>query len=219
FRAASDTWPGRTFDVVAQAAKHCSIQVLVGMGEVAGDSLYNSIACIGSNGELVSRYRKLHLFACEPGREDIYCLPGESLGYVDLGEIRCGLSICFDLRFPELYRRQAMDGATAFVNCAAWSKVRMLHWKSLAIARAIENQCYFIGVNRVGADEDFHMGGGSLVVGPSGEVLIEGGSEQGLFTAEIDLAEVAPVRRQIPVLECRRADIFGSLGQEPSDGS
>jgi predicted amidohydrolase len=118
------------------------------------------------------------------------------------------LAICYDLRFPELFRGYALGGARLIVIPAQWPAPRIDHWRTLLRARAIENQCFVAGCNRVGTDPDNTFGGASAVIGPWGELLVEGGDQAALLVARITPAKVDEARRRIPVLSDRRPDRY-----------
>ena len=117
---------------------------------------------------------------------------------------RAALSTCYDLRFPELYRRQLDSGADLFIVPAAWPMPRVAAWTLLGQARAIENQCFVLACNTAGTHADVQMGGASQVVAPTGEVLASAGSEQEILDLTIDLDQVAQARAAFPVLGDRR---------------
>ena len=124
-------------------------------------------------------------------------------------EMLWGLSICFDLRFPELYRAMALGGAQVLVNCSAWPETRREHWDILSRARAIENQAWFIGVNRAGEDNGVRFCGLSRIVDPRGRLVAEAGPEEEiLIVAEIDREAVRGWRDRFPALASRRADLY-----------
>ena len=119
------------------------------------------------------------------------------------------MSICYDLRFPELFRRYAVaDGAKLMLICAEWPLVRVAHWRSLLVARAIENQCFVVATNSCGETGGAVFGGHSMIVDPWGQIVAEAGEDERLLTAEIDLDEADGVRRQIPVFADRRPDAY-----------
>lgn len=161
--------------------------------------LYNTACAIDRHGRVVARYRKVHL--CTPLGEEALFLPGKGARTFELDGVTCGLLICYDLRFPELSRLLVLAGARVLFYPARWPARRLAHWRALLVARAIENQCFVVGVNSVGVRGD--LGGGSLVVDPWGEVLAEGGSFEEILEVEIDLARVAEVRAYFPALADR----------------
>jgi omega-amidase len=155
-----------------------------------------------------SEYNKLHLFRLMD--EEQYLAPGNQPVCLDLPWGRTGLAICYDLRFPELFRHYALSGAKCILLVSEWPQRRIDHWKTLLRARAIENQYFVIAVNSVGKTGDEIFGGCSAVINPWGEVIAEAGpSEEKLLQAEIDLDEVDEIRRRIPIFSDRRSDIYG----------
>ncbi len=163
----------------------------------------NTALLLSPQGRELAAYRKVHLFA--PMQEKEYLAPGDTAPVFDLPWGRTALAICYDLRFPELFRRFAGQGAALILLPAQWPHRRAEHWQVLLRARAIENQCFLAAVNRVGSDRAGTVyAGRSAVVGPWGQVLVEGGEGEELLLADIDLGEVARARAQFPVLADRR---------------
>jgi predicted amidohydrolase len=179
-------------------------------GEVGpdGHGLWNTSLVYGPDGRLVAAYRKIHRFGFGAGEPRLMDA-GETIELVDLPDDgasghRAGLSTCYDLRFPELYRRQLDAGATVFVVPAAWPAARVRHWTLLAHARAIENQCVVIACNTAGTHAGTEMGGHSQVVSATGEALAQAGTGEEVLSVEVDLDAVATWREQFPVLRDRR---------------
>ena len=156
-------------------------------------------------GEEAANYRKSFLFT--PAGEREHYVPGDSAVTVDCGGLRVAPVICYDLRFPELWRRAALDGAQCFVCIASWPTVRQRHWDSLLVARAIENQAFVIGCNRTGRDPNAAYSGGSAVISPLGEVMAHAGTGPGTASADIDPAAVTQWRAKFPALADTRQDI------------
>ena len=148
------------------------------------------------------RYRKHQPFTTG-GESEIFTAGDELLAF-EWQQWCVGLSICYDLRFPEIYRSLALGGAELVVNIANWPRRRIKHWVTLLTARAIENQCYVAGVNRVGEDPDNHYTGRSIVVDPHGEIIADAGEEPGITSATIDLDSVRSWRREFPSLKDTR---------------
>jgi predicted amidohydrolase len=167
----------------------------------------NTAALYDSGGQLLGTYTKLHLFRLM--QEDRYLSAGRNITLADLGWGKVGLSICYDLRFPELFRAYALAGAQAILLCAEWPNPRLAHWQTLLAARAIENQAFVIACNRVGESRGTSFFGHSCVLGPWGEVLVDAGETEGLVTVEIDPQQVTAVRERIPVFQDRRPDVYG----------
>ncbi len=212
FSKSAQTWPSVGFKAASKAASLHSINLICGISEKENDSVYNSLAAFNDSGELIAKYRKTHLFSPAPVSEDKYCVPGSKAVVVEIAGIPWGLSICYDLRFPELYRSLMLKGAQVLFNASAWPATRPTHWDHLSRARAIENQCFFLGVNRVGVDENLRMHGKSRVVAPMGDILAEASSDaEELLVAEIDLKLINDFRTKIPAVKSRRDDIYGNL--------
>jgi predicted amidohydrolase len=169
-----------------------------------GRGLWNTSLVYAADGSLTAAYRKIHRFGFGAGEPRLMDA-GEDVVLVDLpGGARAGLSTCYDLRFPELYRRQLDAGATVFVVPAAWPKARVRHWTLLAHARAVEDQCVVIACNTAGTHAGTQMGGHSQVVDAKGEALAMAGEGEQVLSVDIDLAQVAAWREQFPVLRDRR---------------
>lgn len=166
----------------------------------------NSQAVFSPQGELIARYGKLHLFRLM--HEDRYLTEGEQPVLVDTPWGKVGLAICYDFRFPELFRHYALLDARLIVVPAQWPQARELHWKTLLRARAIENQLFVAANNRVGKSDETVFGGASALVDPWGETLAEGSDEEGVFLADLDMSKVEEARSRIPILQDRRTDLF-----------
>jgi predicted amidohydrolase len=169
-----------------------------------GKGLWNTSLVFAADGTRVTAYRKIHRFGFGAGEPKLMDA-GEDIVLVDLpGGARAGLSTCYDLRFPELYRRQLDAGATVFLVPAAWPAARVRHWTLLAHARAVENQCVVIACNTAGTHANTPMGGHSQVVMPTGEALAMAGTEEKVLSVDVDLSQVDEYRRAFPVLADRR---------------
>lgn len=167
---------------------------------------FNTAALYGPDGELLGAYRKVHLFP--PMGELEHMAPGNLLPTFDPPWGRVALAICYDLRFPELWRRYTDAGAQLILIPAEWPERRIEHWRLLLRARAVENQLFVVGCNRAGADVDGEFGGYSAVIDPWGRVVAEGECEPGLFVATLDLEEVSRARSHLPFLQDRRPEVY-----------
>lgn len=194
------------FAQVAKLARDNKICVVGSLLEKRGLDITNSAAFFAPTGQPLGVYRKIHLFRLM--NEEVHLKAGSSPLMLDLPWGRTALAICYDLRFPELFRRYAVEGAQMVILPAQWPIERADHWKALLIARAIENQMYVIACNAAGETGSTTFAGGSMIVDPWGKVIVAGGEEPGLFTAEIDLDRVEETRARIPVLEDRRPDLY-----------
>lgn len=203
------SWNGGAFAELREIARDASLCIVCGLSERDGDRLYNAVAVIDANGELVARYRKTHLITTEPFSEDRVFTPGDSLTMFDLGGITFGVMVCYDLRFPEVARHYATRGASAIVMPSAWPLSRIAHWRTLVAARAIENQLYMACANRTGTDNGVQFGGASCIVDPWGEMVATGSeSDEQTVTGSIDPQRVREIREYMPVFRHRRPELY-----------
>ena len=180
--------------------------VLVGsLPEPAGDKVCNT-AYILDKGKLVGTYRKIHLFSLM--NEDRAFTGGDRWTVVDTSIGRIGVFICYDLRFPELARRLAVEGAEILVVPGEWPKPREEHWRTLLRARAIENQLFVVAANCCGVTGKLDFFGSSLIIGPKGELLAEGGYEPAEPVATLDFAEMQAWREQISCFKDRKPEFY-----------
>lgn len=170
-----------------------------------GDRFYNVMTLVDDGGNVLAQYRKLFLFT--PMDEHRYVTPGDDVVVGDAPWGPTGLAICYDLRFPELFRRLCASGARLVILPAEWPHPRLEHWKVLTRARAIENQCFFLAANAVGSQGKYNFCGRSAIIDPWGSVLAEAGEGATVLTAAIKMSEVDNVRDHFPALKDRRADV------------
>ncbi len=193
----------------AALAKANNIQILGSCMSIMDDGGYGNTAVLFSaDGQLMHHYSKIHLFCLMD--EEKYLSAGERLAMVDAQWGRAGLAICYDLRFPELFRAYALAGAQLIFLPSEWPHPRLAHWQTLLRARAIENQMFLVACNRVGVSGDTAFFGHSCVIDPWGEVVIEGGESEILLTADIDLEQVNAVRSKIPIFADRRPELYAA---------
>ncbi|MFI3291041.1 MAG: nitrilase-related carbon-nitrogen hydrolase [Opitutales bacterium] len=168
------------------------------------DNVYNRLYFFDENGEILAQYDKIHLFTLF--NEDKHIKNGTQLISLDYKGLKFGLSICYDLRFPEMFRAMTFQGVDAFILPAGWPHPRLAHWQHLIRARAIENQAYFIAVNQGGTENfgmsDINYFGSSSVIDPWGETLAQAKlDEPDLLFAEIDPALAQKVRNKLNALQ------------------
>jgi predicted amidohydrolase len=191
------------------AAEAAERQIYIGgsyLLEQQGD-IYNTFVLIAPDGARW-QYHKIHLFRLMD--EQRWLKPGNQPAIAHLGAARAGLAICYDLRFPELFRQYAFDGVDCILLPAEWPAKRSNHWKILLRARAIENQVFMAAVNTVGVIDGVDFAGCSAIISPWGETIVEGTEHQEqVLTSVIDLDEIPQVRARIPILADRRPDIYG----------
>jgi predicted amidohydrolase len=196
---ASSMGGGLFAQVVALSHQH-KIHFMGSMFEKRGVNYHNSLTVISPRNGMMGAYRKIHLFPLTG--ENKWLQPGESPLTLDMPWGRTGFAICYDLRFPELFRRYMRDDVQMIVIPSAWPHPRLAHYQTLLRARAIENQCYVVAVNQVGKKDDGTcFFGHSCVIDPWGDVVVEAGETEAHLTVAVDMDVVAAVRRDLPVLE------------------
>jgi predicted amidohydrolase len=219
-----DAAPGHVLGWAKATAKRHDLWILAGgVAERAPDAgtdpaaadstpakVYNTCLAVSPAGELCATYRKIHLFDVDiPGgatlRESDSTLPGREVVVLDTELGKIGLSICYDLRFPELYRQLGARGAEILVVPSAFTAhTGAAHWHVLLRARAVENQCFVIAAGQTGRHHDKRESyGHSLIIDPWGTVLADQGKEPGLAVADLDMELLAKTRRQMPCLDHR----------------
>ena len=196
---------------LGEAARQQGIDVLATIYETANSPhrVYDTALWIDASGTIAAVYRKLHLYDALGFKESDKFLPGEELTpplNTDVG--RCGMMICYDLRFPELARTLTLLGATVLVAPSGWvqGEMKVEHWQTMVRARAIENGCYVIAPDQVG---NIYIGH-SLVVDPFGNILVDMKEDEGLAVVDIDLTRVAETRDKLPLLKNRRVDVYSN---------
>jgi omega-amidase len=190
---------GTTEEFLREIAVTHRVGVVAGMVRTTGRGRpVNQAIALDGRGRIIGCYSKIQLFS--PSGEHRYYQAGSRVEVFRWGGLRMAMFICYDLRFPELFRAAAARGAEAFIVIANWPETRQAHWDTLLRARAIENQAYVIGVNRVGNDPHAAYAGGSCVVDPRGSVVVRGGRREGVVTAELDRGQVIAWRKEFPAL-------------------
>lgn len=162
----------------------------------------NEVAVYDPSGRPVALYQKNHTFSYND--ESNHYQPGEGLAMFRWHDFTVCPVICYDLRFPELFREGVRNGADLFTVSANWPDARLRHWKTLLDARAIENLAYVVGVNRVGSDPRFRYSGGSRILNHHGVVLAEAGDSEAVLACDLDHAEMRSWRREFPALDDMR---------------
>jgi len=194
------------FRRVTDLARQHQIAIGCSLLEEKGGRAYNTFLLSSPKGEIWGVYRKVHRFRLL--EEEKWLEAGNQLVLAQTPWGPAGLSICYDLRFPEMFRPYAVAGSCLTLIVAEWPERRVAHWSKLLQARAIENQMFVAGVNKVGESKGVKLGGCSAVVDPWGVPLVEGDGTEVLLTAEIDLREAEKARRYIPVLRDSQPDIY-----------
>lgn len=204
---ASEPHQGMFAEMSDMATEH-QIAIAGSILEKHKNGVANCMVYFDKEGALQGTYRKMHLFRLFD--EEKYLLQGESPTVLDLPWGKAGTAICYDLRFPELFRRYATQNETTMLIIPAeWPLIRIKHWRTLLMARAIENQSYVLATNCAEQSGASVFGGHSMIIDPWGEIILEAGEKEGLFTATIELDEIANARGKIPVFDDLRTDTFG----------
>jgi predicted amidohydrolase len=197
----AENYGGETEQFLAGTAREFGVCLLAGAAMRGRDGRVRNKALVFSPaGELMAFYAKMQPFTL--GGERQHYMPGEKISVFQWAECTVAPFICYDLRFPELFRRAAAaHRPELFVVIASWPEKRIHHWTRLLQARAIENQAFVIGVNRTGRDPNYNHTGRSIIVDFHGEPLSEIGAEEGNVRARLDLAALREYRRSVPFLD------------------
>lgn len=190
---------GDSFRFFSALAIEKSCHVMAGIIERRNNRTFNTLIHIKPDGKLVKLYRKIHPFSYS--MENKHYDAGVRPAITKIKKWKIGLTICYDLRFPELYRKYGKKRTHLIVNIANWPDTRIEHWRTLLKSRAIENQCYLVGVNRVGDDPKLHYNGFSSVFDPMGKELTSVENEERVIGTELDKDYVKEVREKFPFLE------------------
>nr|GGG88286.1 hydrolase [Virgibacillus oceani] len=207
--SAADLNSQPTKSFLQDLAKTYSINIIGGsISNKKGGKIYNSSLVFNRNGELVYQYDKIHLVPMLD--EHLYLAGGQKKVQVfELDDVKMGLIICYDLRFPELARMIALEGAQVLHIVAEWPSARKDHWRALQIARAIENQFFVVSGNTVGSCNGTEYAGESMVIDPWGTIVAAGSSKNAeTITASIDLSIVPKIRKEVPVFSSRVPEMY-----------
>lgn len=194
------------FAELGALARENQIAIVGSLLELDGSHVFNTATLVDMRGQRIGAYRKLHLVPMLD--EDKFLAGGDNAPVFDASFGKCALAVCYDLRFPELWRHYALMGARLMFLPSEWPIQRIAHWRTLLPARAVENQIFIAATNRVGTSKGETFGGHSMVVNPWGEILVEGDEREALLIAQIDLALVDEVRKRVPVFRDRRAEVY-----------
>jgi omega-amidase len=204
------SWSNGFVPGLQETARKLSIAVVSGVSERDNTSIYNSQVFVDQEGNTTAKYRKTHLYAVAPIEEQKCIAPGETFASVAHGGLRFGFSICYDLRFPEMYRKMVTaQNVSVFIISSAWPFPRVEHFRTLALARAIENQSYVIASNRVGKDDDLWFCGSSAIIDPRGVVIGAASADrEELIQADLSAELVTSVRSRVAAFAHRRQDLY-----------
>lgn len=219
YDGAAQTIPGPAIALLQEKARKHHMIVhggsIVERHPTLPGKFYNTSVLINRDGEIVAQYRKIHLFDVqlsngEKHYESERIVPGDRVVTAEVDGVTFGLTVCYDLRFPELYRSLALQGAQVLMVPAGFTlHTGRDHWEVLLRARAIENLCYVVAPGQVGSyPPDKHCFGRSMIVDPWGLVLAQAQDMPTVIMAEVDLSRIEQARAQIPCLEHRRPQVY-----------
>jgi predicted amidohydrolase len=199
---------GSTHEFLVSLAKEHQATVIGGVVTLALDGRgLNQAVVFGPDGTSLARYSKIHPFSF--AGETNHYVGGNEIGSFVWQELPVAPFVCYDLRFPEIFRHATRKGAELLVVIANWPEARDSHWQALLRARAIENQAFLVGVNRVGSDPLVRYAGHSLILSPKGETLAAGGSEPEVLTAVLERQSLLDYRQKFPALKDIRGEFLG----------
>tara|TARA_R110002050_G_scaffold237905_1_gene374000 strand:+ start:10494 stop:11279 length:786 start_codon:yes stop_codon:yes gene_type:complete len=198
-----------SIEFFSQQARHNNIPIAFGMVFEKEDKATNNLVIIDQTGNLLSNYAKIHPFSFSG--EDNYYSGGNELSSCQIEEASFGLTICYDLRFPEIF--QALSGNCNIVlNIANWPEKRVRHWNALLEARAIENQIFMIGVNRKGIDGNNHQYvKSSSIYNPLGEIMAPLYTDSDMDIYDLNLGDADSARKSFPMKQDRRTEFYKSI--------
>lgn len=197
----------QTKHVLTALAKKYHLMIHGGSVAIKQDkAFYNTTYIVDATGELVAQYRKVHLFGLM--REDDFLAAGDQKDRFEINGVGATSVICYDIRFPEWLRTLSLTDSRLIFVPAEWPTPRLEQWRKLLAARAIENQSFVIGVNRVGSDPDNKFGGSSVVMDPLGNEVVQLNDSAQLKTVTIDTAETDSVRGFMPVFNDRKPELY-----------
>jgi omega-amidase len=200
---------GTIISALQEYAKKYRIGIIGSLREKHDPLPKNTAIAIGSDGKILAMYAKMHLFSfCHENEGNT---PGTDLGIFTLDSLTCGMAICYDLRFPDLFRLYAQKGVQAVFVPSAWPQNRIRHWELFITARAAENQMYILGVNTTGTTPVDLYSGASMTADPQGIIVCRANEAEQILFSDIDPGEVMRTRHGFPVEKDRKDDLYYSL--------
>lgn len=197
----------------AEIARAHEVLFVFGMPEREGGNVYNSLIALDAAGNELGRYRKTHLWAAESK----WATPGDQFVTFKTEYAHFGLMLCYDTRFPEVSRALALQGVEVALVASAWRSTHVEEWRFCARARALDNGIFLAGSDAILEAEHFTCAGGSLIAGPDGRVMASANyGEEGIIAAEIDTGRIVERRKDLPLLQQRRPELYGSLAASNS---
>ncbi|HML05560.1 MAG TPA: carbon-nitrogen hydrolase family protein [Methanobacterium sp.] len=204
-----------TLQSISKSATDNNVYIIAGsIPELENDKIYNSSFIFNNSGEIIGKYRKIHLFDIETPEirffESDTLNSGNQIGIFDLGFMKIGIAICYDMRFPELLRIMALKGVQLIVIPGAFNMITgPAHWEILIRSRAVDNQLFVAAASPARNDELSYVAyGNSMIVDPWGEIIARAGQNEEIVYADINLDKLKNVRKELPLLKNRRPDIY-----------
>jgi len=209
-RKHATSWNEGAVPQLQKMTKQLSVAIIAGVSDRDGPRIHNGQVFIDAGGNIRAKYRKTHLVTAAPLDERPVFTAGDAFVSCKFDKFNLGLTICYDLRFPEVCRALAIEhGANVFINSSAWPFPRLEHLRILALARAIENQCYLILANRVGTDDGVTFCGTSAIIDPYGVIVAAASADrEELIQAEISEEVIKSVHSRMAVFDHRRQDLY-----------
>lgn len=201
--------PGDTSDFIKKEAEKNKIYIVGSLIEKAEKRPLNTCIVYDKEGKMLSKYSKIHLFPLD--KENEYYNEGNSISIFDIEGIKVSTFICYDLRFPEIFAIAAEKGAKIIFILANWPSCRERDWKIFLKSRALENQIYIVGVNRVGKSQTHKYFGASIIIDPLGNVIAEGSNLEEIVIANIETGKVDKIREDFPSFKDRKPKLYDYL--------
>ena len=201
-KSAQSLYNGSVYDFLSSLTKKYNVNIIGGSYITKeNDKYYNTCPVFNRSGNLVASYSKMHLYSyygCDEGK---YISRGDCPVMVNLDGVNFGLTICYDIRFPEIYRAYAKNGADILVNCAAWGSKKPIPWEMMTKSRAIENQCYMVALTQCGhiIDDEYNLGH-SRIINYVGEEIASITENEGIASADLDIDLMYDIRSKSPTI-------------------
>jgi omega-amidase len=216
FQKTAEKFPGETASFLSGLALDLETFIVGGsIPESENGKMFNTSYTFNPEGRLIARHRKIHLFDVNikdgiSFKESKYISPGNDITVFNTVFCRIGIAICYDMRFPELIRKMALEGALLIIAPAAFNMTTgPAHWHITARARALDNQVYFVCASPArDASSDYIVYGHSLMVDPWGQIFSEAGEDESIISGIIDPCKVSRIRKELPLLKQRRPEIY-----------
>ena len=204
YKAQAEPVHGPTYEIMSAWSRRFAACIHTGsFVEKDGSNYYNTSLLLDPHGDIIGKYRKIHLFGYQSS-ETVLLTPGTEAVVVKTDYGMAGLAACYDLRFPELFRTMLDMGAEYILVTSAWPLARLEHWQLFNRVRALENQCFLISCNSAGAQRGTTLAGHSSIVDPGGQLIRSGKDREEIVIAEVNPGQLQSYRNSFPVLKDRR---------------